>query len=466
LAPTAVRVARASGADTGQAEPGKATTPIPAKDAATPNLLAINLDTVFRLAEDQNVQMALARARVREATAESNIAALSWLPSVDIGTVYYRHEGGIADFEGNLIHSSFGTLFGGLELASRLDLREAVYQRVNAERQLWQQKGELRRITTETLLDAANTYVDLLAARTGEAISTAMEQYLQNLLRRAQKRASAEPGARVEVDRIQAQLKGRDQIELDLREQFSRASVKLAYLLGLDPSVMLLPVDGELAPLELVDVTPPVADLVARALANGPGIQEMEGLLALIHDATERSKGPGRFLPAFEVYMSEGIFGTGPGSRSDYDNSFNLGVAARWNLTGFVTRCDRERVVQAKTEQAHLAYQDLRAKLTAGVYEAREAILSGRKQIRIVQDQIADAKRAYQLSEERLRNNVAGSSASEVLLSLQTLSLAQSNYVNLLRAYDKAQLRLLMLLGSWGDHSLDGNCPTVSGKGQ
>ena len=102
-------------------------------------------------------------------------------------------------------------------------------------------------------------------------------------------------------------------------------------------------------------------------------------------------------------------------------------MAARWNLTGLLTRCDRERVIQAKTEQAHLAYQDLRAKLTAGVYEAREAILSGRQQIRMVQDQIADAKHAYQLSEERLRNNVAGSSASEVLLSLQTLSLAQSS---------------------------------------
>ena len=50
------------------------------------------------------------------------------------------------------------------------------------------------------------------------------------------------------------------------------------------------------------------------------------------------------------------------------------------------TRCDRERILQAKTQQAHLAYQDLQAKLTAGVYESREAIVSGREQIRITQD--------------------------------------------------------------------------------
>lgn len=457
FAPTTL-VARASGAD---ATPAAAPTP------EAPRTLAINLETVFRLAEDQNAQVALARARVREASAESDIAALSWLPRFDIGTVYYRHEGGIANEDGTLTHSSFGTFFGGVELASRLDLREAVYQRVNAERQLWQQKGELRRVSTETLLDAAGTYVDLLAARTGEAIATSLQKDIQDLLVRAQKLASTEPGAKVEVARIQAQLKGRDQAVLELRDQAARASMKLAYLLGLDPALLLLPVDAELIPLELVDATPPVGDLVARALATGPGVQEMEGLLGLIHESIERSRSAARFLPVFEVYMSEGVFATGPGSRSDWDNSWNLGVAARWNLTECLTRCDRQRLFQAKTEQAHLAYQDLRAKLTAGVYEAREAILSGRDQIRVTQEQIAEARRAYKLSNDRLKNNVAGSSASEVLLSLQTLSLAQATYVNVLRTYDKAQLRLMVLLGPSGDPAAaDGNCPMPSGKGQ
>jgi hypothetical protein len=238
-------------------------------------------------------------------------------------------------------------------------------------------------------------------------------------------------------------------------------------LLGLDPSLTLIATDAELIPLELVDVSGPIDDLVARALSVGPGIQEMEGLLALIHDSIERARGPGRLLPVFEVYMAEGVFGTGRGSRSDWDNRWDLGVAARWNLTEQLTRCDRERVIRAKTEQAHLAHLDLRSKLTAGVYESRAAILSGHEQIRATQDQITGAKRAHKLSNDRLKNNVAGSSASEVLLSLQALSLAQASRVNVLRAYDKAQLRLLLLLGPSADHSAaDGNCPTPSGNGQ
>ena len=46
--------------------------------------------------------------------------------------------------------------------------------------------------------------------------------------------------------------------------------------------------------------------------------------------------------------------------------------------------------------------------------------------------QITEARRAHKLSSERLKNNVPASSASEVLLSLQALSLAQSSYVNAL----------------------------------
>jgi len=470
----AVRLARAASPDAMETSQKRAAAIAPANHSVTeaaPVLndrsLAINLDTIFRLAEDQNPKVGLARARVDEASAESGIALLSWLPRFDVGTAYRRHEGGIANEDGTLTRSSFGTFFGGVELTGRLDLREAVYQKVNAERQLWQQKGELRRITTETLLDAAETYVDLLAARTGEAIANSSQKEMQDLFMRAQKLASTEPGAKVEVARIQAQLKGRDQIALDMRGQAARASLKLAYLLGLNPSVTLVPADAELVPLELVQVSGSVDDLVARALSAGPGIQEMEGLLALVEDSIERSRGPGRYLPAFEVYMAEGIFGTGPGSRSDWDNRWDFGVAARWNLTEFLTRCDRDRLIRAKAEQAHLAYLELRSKLTMGVHEARATILNGREQMSATQEQITRAKKAHKLSDDRLKNNIAGSSASEVLLSLQTVSLAQGSYVTILRAYDKAQLRLLLLLGQSAEHSAtDGNCPTPSGKGQ
>src|SRR5687768_16108059 len=65
----------------------------PAPAASATKALPVSLDAVFRLAEEQNPQIALARAKVREASAEKAVAAKAWLPAVYVGTAYYRHEG-------------------------------------------------------------------------------------------------------------------------------------------------------------------------------------------------------------------------------------------------------------------------------------------------------------------------------------------------------------------------------------
>ena len=74
-------------------------------------VLPISIDTVLRLAEDQNAQVGVARERVSEAYAEKDVAAYAWLPKLYAGIAYYRHEGGIQNEDGTLQHSSFSSLF-------------------------------------------------------------------------------------------------------------------------------------------------------------------------------------------------------------------------------------------------------------------------------------------------------------------------------------------------------------------
>src|SRR5438270_13608435 len=97
-------------------------------------------------------------------------------------------------------------MFAGGELSSRLDLRDIAFQQVNARRQVWQQKGQLSRVTSETLLDAGNTYIDWLTARHGEAIARDMVADLTDLVGYARDRVKGEPGAEGEVSRIEAEL--------------------------------------------------------------------------------------------------------------------------------------------------------------------------------------------------------------------------------------------------------------------
>jgi outer membrane protein TolC len=427
-----------------------------------PKFLPISLDTVFRLAQDQNGQINIAREKLQEAFANKDLADKRWLPDLWTGVTFYRHEGGIQNEDGRLLHSSYGALFAGVELRGRFDVRDAAYQKIEAERKIWQQRGELSRLTSENLLDAANTYVDLLAARQGEAFASELKKKLRDLHANAAKLAGTEEGARVEVVRIQAESDAQEQIARKLREGANAAAAKLIYLLGLDPTSELVPVDRQLLPFVLVDASTPIGVLVDQALVNGPGIREMEGLLAMIEEARAKAHGPGRLLPVFEVNVAEGAFGAGPGSHSNWDNRLDLLLQARWNLTEFATARERQRLVQSKQNQAQLSYQDLRAKLHLGVQEAREASLSAAEQIQFGQGAVKNAAEAYELSKKRLELAVKGYSHSEVLMAIRALGAAQLGYLYAIRDHDKAQIRLLVLTGAVGGEPAfphDSACP-------
>src|SRR5262249_11921606 len=138
--------------------------------------LPISLDTVFRLAQDQNGKIAIAREQLAEAFAAKDLADKGWIPELFVGISYLRHEGGIQDFQGFLVHSSYGSFFVGPTIEGTLDLRDFAYKKIDAERKIWQKRGEISQLSTETLLDAASTYIDLLAARTGEKLSLKLEE--------------------------------------------------------------------------------------------------------------------------------------------------------------------------------------------------------------------------------------------------------------------------------------------------
>jgi outer membrane protein TolC len=413
--------------------------------------LPISLDTVFRLAEDQNGKIAIAREQLNEAFAAKDLADKSWVPDLFVGTTYFRHEGGIPDFQGFLIHSSYGSFLVGPTIQGTFDLRDFAYRKIDAERKIWQQRGEISKLTAENLLDAASTYIDLLAARTGEALSLKHEEEIQKLLEKTQKLAKVEPGFQIEVFRIQGQLDGQKQITRKMREGSRSAAAKLIYLLGLDPDAELVPVDSKLKTFTLVDDSVPAGRLVERALSQGPGIREMTGLLSLIDDAAAKSKGLAQFIPVVQIGVAEGALGTGPGDSMKWDNSLNAAVTVGWRLGQFFTAPERRRLADSKMMQAQLGFQELRGKLTFGVREALEASHSGNEQKKLGVSQVDQSLEAYRKSVKRfdlfkLRkfNPVP---PSEVLMSLGTLAGAEANLIHAVRDHDKAQLRLFVLTG-------------------
>jgi outer membrane protein TolC len=430
---------------------GKSSPPahhVPAPTVVEGRPLLIKLDTVFRLAHEHNGQIAIGREKLQESLAGQDLAAKRWLPDVYAGTAWYRHEGGIQDFNGNLVHSSYGSLFAGFEMRGKVDLRDAIYQKIEAERRVWQQKGELSKLTSENLLDASTTFIDLLTARTGEAIAIEMDSKLSDLQGKARKLADIDPGVKVEVSRVEAEINSQKQMIRKLREGGVSANAKLVYLLNLPPGTVLIPEEKQMVVLSLVDPNQPVQHLADQALTQGPGVRELEGLLSLIETARAKANGPGKFMPTVEVTMAEGAFGAGPGSHSVWDNRWDLGLQVRWNLTEAMTARERRRLADSRIQQVQLNYQELRSKLILGVEEAREASQSNLEQMKLGEKQIRSSEESYNLSDYRLTNNIKGASPSEVLMSLRSLIGARLNYLNSIRELDKAQLRLFVLVGA------------------
>ncbi|HTK76016.1 MAG TPA: TolC family protein [Gemmataceae bacterium] len=433
---------------------------LPMGTDATPAVTAVpvSLDAVMRLAEDQNAQVALAREKINQAYAEQELADKRILPDVTVGTGYWRHEGGIQLQEGPLIRSSTGAMLSGADIYARLDLKAITFAKLDAARKTLQARGEAKRVTTEVLLEASSAYIDLLAAHSGLAISRDLDGELRKLLNRAERAANVERGWQVEVVRIRAEVNGQAQSIRHLETQAKAAAAKLAYLLGMDPcSAELTPTDEQLVAFRLVDANQPAEALCSQAMANGSGLRELEGILAVIQEGMSKGESPTRFLPVFEARAIEGLFGAGANDNMVFANRLDVGVQARWNLTELCTASTQRRIGCSLLAQTQLTYTDARSKLALGVRQAREASVSGEQELTLTTEQILQAKRAAELSDMRLNEGLTNS-FTEVLLAKKSVAGAQANYLSVLRDFDKAQLRLMVLCGM---KSGDGACNTA-----
>jgi hypothetical protein len=368
----------------GRTLPTPDTLPAPLAAAGPPAKgIAVNLDSVLRLTFERNGDILVARERVNESQIALDAALQSCMPEM---------------------------------------LRKDTFKKAVAEATVWRRRGELRKTENDNLQDASNTYFDWLTAVRGEVVARDLMKYEEKLLDRARKLAEVEKPTQVLVNSTETALNGRQQFISQTHQQAEAAAAKLAYLMGINGGV---PVANEtLQPIDRVDTSVAVEVLVRQAQDNGPGVRELQGLIASIQQ------------------------GIAQASRAQH-------ICAH---TGAALVCGRLQMAQSQLQQAQLALFNLQGKLRAGVEEAMSAILSGREQIARADDAIKNASETYRLMDLRLtKQNVEttlrNNTHNAVLTSIQQLSQAEANYLKAVSSYNKAQIRLLLLLGSYNECS-------------
>lgn len=338
----------------------------------------VNFDSVMRRTFENNGEILVARERVRESEAALDAALKSCMPQA---------------------------------------LRKDTFKKPVAEATVWRRRVELRKTENDNLQDAANTYFDWLTAARGEAVARELIEFEDKLLTRSRKLVQlGEKPVQVVVESVETAINGHRQAVLKLRQQNEAAAFKLAYLMGMNGS---LPTTNEtLMPFDRADTTVAVEVLVRQAQDNGPGVRELQGLIASIQQGIEQARGAQRIC----------------------------------EHTGAPLVCGRLQMAQSQLQQAQLSLQNLQTKLRAGVEEAYSAIVIGREQIARAADAIEHAAETYRLMDRRMTEQNAevsmrNNTYNAVLSSIQQLSQAHNNYLNAVDNYDKSQARLLLLLG-------------------
>jgi outer membrane protein TolC len=356
-----------------QASPPIANAPV------LPSAIAVNLDTVLQQTFERNAEILTARERVNESQIALDAALQSCMPEM---------------------------------------LRKDTFKKSVAEATVWRRRVELRKIENDNLQDAANTYFDWQTAMRGEAVARALLKYEEKLLERARKLAASEKPVQVVVEAIETAVNGRQQYILHVHQQVEALAAKLTYLMGMNGA--FLTATETLEPINRVDTSVSVEVLVRQAQDNGPGVRELQGLIASISQSIAEADRAQR-------------------------------CCCR---TGAPLICGRLQMAQSQLQQAQLSLVNLQLKLRAGVEDAFTAILSGHAEIDLASKAIDHAKETYRIMDLRVTEEspdtaVRNKTYDGVLNSIRQLSQADSNYLTAVNDYNKAQVRLLLMLGAY-----------------
>jgi outer membrane protein TolC len=355
--------------------------PLPSLDEKA---IVVNFDLVMRRTFENNADIWAARERVRESEAALNAALRSHLPQ---------------------------------------KMRKETFKTPVAEAEVWRRRAELRKIETEKLLDAANTYYDWLAAQRGESVVRDLIQLDEKLLSRSRKLVElGESPAKLMVESAGTAREGHRQALDEARRQRQSAAIKLAYLMGLSDGA--LAARDKLEPTDRADASRSVEEIIAQAQTNGPGVREMQGLA----DAIQK--------------------GISQASRAQ----------CLCDRTGAPIVCGRLQMAHSELQQAQLVLNALQAKLRAGVEEANSSILIGREQIVHAAAAIQHAVETYRLLDLRLSKEnpeawVRNNTYNSLLTSIQQLSRAHLNFIKAVVDHEKAQARLSIYLGTYTEPS-------------
>ncbi len=406
----------------------------------------IDLATALRLAGAQSTEVELARERVSEARARFAEARMKYLPWIEPGIGYRRHEGAAQEVGGGIIDVDKQSYTMGASVVLELDVAGAHYASLAARQRLRAAEAQAESDNQDSVFSAAAAYFDLARSRAaGAAAADALrlaEDYAGQVGR------AVEAGLAFKGDRLRAEVRV-EQCRVLLRragEQEVLARARLARVLRLPSEQVLVAEPGELAPLLLADSLPDLDVLMEEAMDGRPELRRFEAEQAAAEtEARGRRQGP--WIPTLGASAYLGGLGGGPGESWDGpDSTADYALGLRWRLgPGGIFDGARVRTAESMQRTAGIRLQSARDDIGQQVIAAHESVRSLADQIQFTQRALASAEALVQ--DTLARREFGVGAVMEAVVAQEDLTRLRMEYLGRLAAHNTAQFELQRATG-------------------
>lgn len=440
---------------------------------ATSSPVPINLPTALAMIGGQHPVVGFAQWRVQEAYAQLDRAKVMWLPSIQTGFNYRRHDGNYQDVQGAIVDVNLNSFNYGLGagavgagspsqpgIVARFHLADALFLPKAAEKTAWARGHAASAVINQQLLNGGIAYIDLLEAYQDSEIIAAAVKRTSDLAEITENFADAGEGLKSDADRTATELSLLQTRQLAVRERQLVASTRLARVLSIPMTSSILPQDTVAVPLEMTTQGSNEPSLISTGLATRPELKESQALVAAACEAYKREKyAP--FVPSVLLGFSSTSFGGGLGSNADnFGGRYDIDAMMVWetrNLGFGEGAARRER--SAQVQQATFAKLRIMDQVAQEVAEANIQVSIRRQQVEMAQTAIARARDSYQRNIDRIRDGQG--LPIEVLQAIQALEASERAYLRAVADYNRSQLQLQWALG-WPVNALPQSASVAS----
>jgi outer membrane protein TolC len=266
--------------------------PLEAGDMAFP----INLATALRLSEARPLIVTAAQAGAWIAEAQLQRANLIWVPTLNGGANYIRHDGFGPDFNRGLntaerpLNQNVNFLYTGVGVIMEFALTDAIFEPLAARQTLNSRRWDIQTAKNDALLATAKAYFDVHESRGKYAGAVDVVKRTELLVDRIG-RLSEDLVPKVELARARRMLASAQQNAARKREKWRVASADLTQVLRLDPRVVVDPAEPDHLQITLIDPARPLDDLIPTGLTNRPELCSNRALVDAVAERIRRERG-------------------------------------------------------------------------------------------------------------------------------------------------------------------------------